>query len=493
MADKKISIGRREFLRLAGMATAGATAFTANSCAPAKTNQETGLNLHAPIKFTKETDVIIIGTGGAGLWAAYETTKAGIKTVIVEKEPRFGGDTVLACGVFPIVGTKALKNAGMASPTPEEAYNQFYDLLFSKRRVPELGKAVMVYGAKCIDIWTEQFGIEWMPFPDSKGTERFFHIPQPGLGNLRHLFTPLFKHVKKAGAEFMFETKMLSFIVDKNKTPVGVRVQDVNTLTYTDIKAKKILLATGDFVANQEMIARFLPSWSTIPCITYTSMGEGIQMALPLGASLERMDDPVNFTAENPNIVVWGGYESIIHVDPKGKRFVKETDMHHVAVALVDNGFYHWYAIFDEQTAKGYNAHSIKKISKLGIISKADQIEDLADKIGVPPSNLSETLKHYNQMMEAGKDTQFNRKRHLRPLNPPFYAAFTRAVRYKTNGGLQINQHCQVIDVTGMPIHDLYAAGSVTGSTTPNVMDACGIGMLAGEVMVKHLKGQEPT
>lgn len=481
------NLNRREFLRIAGITTAAtATTFSIAGCS-AESKAENATEIGGEISFDKEVDVLIVGSGAAGLWCAYETINAGLNTCILEKEISHGGDSLLACACLPIIGTKPLLDSGLLPMTAEEAYDKYYDPLFSKRRVPELGKHILVNSAKCVDIWTEQFGVEWMPF--LPGPTAYFHVPKPGLGTDYLLVNPLFDYVVDQGTEVLFETKAMNFIVNENNEAVGIRSLDLRSQSFMDIKAKTIVITTGDFVSNQEMIAKNLPDWGRMVCNTYTSMGQGLEMCLPLGASLERMNEPCNFTAENPNIVVWGFYDPVLQVLPNGKRFCNESLGHEVAGACYEAGYKEWYCIYDEEIKNGYNSYSINNIEKLGLVKKAVTIEDLANQINVPAEELSSTLARFNEQMESGEDQDFGRKSFLRPLKPPFYAAYTRPVRYKTYGGLRINENCQLIDEKDQPIKNVYAAGSVTGSATPNVPDVCGLGMHAGEMIVKELAG----
>jgi predicted oxidoreductase len=108
-------------------------------------------------------------------------------------------------------------------------------------------------------------------------------------------------------------------------------------------------------------------------------------------------------------------------------------------------------------------------------------IEELAAKTLLPLAQLKATIEKYNSDAKAGTDTEFKKAYFFKPLNPPYYAIKNRVVRYKTNGGLAINEKCQVVDKANNPIPNLYAAGSCQGETTPNVHDVCAIGMHAGQ------------
>ncbi|MEM4188860.1 MAG: FAD-dependent oxidoreductase [Candidatus Methanomethylicaceae archaeon] len=483
--SKKRSVNRREFLKLAGLAAIGGTVVASTSCSG---SQSEGMPAGGEIKFSKETDALIIGAGGAGLWAAYELVEAGFKPLIVEKAASWGGDTILACGVLPIHGTIVQKQQGIQDMSPEEAWEKAKDF-FKDKRVPELARIVYINAARAIDILTEKFGVKWMPM-DPNSYTKFFHIPEPGMQNDHKLLEPLYKYSVEKGAEYLFETKAISFIVNQRNEPVGVRVQDQVSGKFMDIRAKKILLATGDFISNQEMVAKYLPQWAGVPVSTYGSMGEGILMAMAIGASTTDMESTVasNLMSHFAPTVVWGYYNSIIHVSASGKRMCNENQIFKAPDICLELGDTFWWTIFDESLVNGYHKTSYQTREKQGGVVVANTIEELAEKTLLPYENLKATIEKYNSDAEKGEDTEFGKKVCFYPLKPPYYAVKNKLVRYKATGGLSINERAQVIDRAGNPIPNLFAAGSCQGETTPNVADAFAVGMLAGQIMAQELK-----
>lgn len=478
----KTGVNRRNFLRLAGMATIAGAGMLSGCSAKGAANSFPG----GEIKFTKETDVVIIGAGGAGLWGAYAIGKAGLKSILVEKMPSWGGDTILACGVLPVHGTKVQIQQGIKDTSPEETW-EAAKARYAKNRVPELSRIVTLYAPRCIDIWSEEFKVEFTDM-DKNGYTKFFHIPKPGMRNDHKLLEPLFEFAKKSGTEFMFETRAISFIVnDKNET-VGVRVQDEVSKKCLDIKAKKVLIASGDWVSNQEMISRYLPVWANTPMTTSTSMGEGIQMALAVGANLSQMDSVANLMSHFAPSVVFGIYDPLIHVSPEGKRMCNENSIFDAPGKAYAAGHTFWWSIFDETLVKGVHAATYQAREKMGGVVKADTIEELAAKTFLPLDALKATIERWNTDAKAGKDTEFGRTIAFAPLKAPFYAFKNTVVRYKTNGGLSINDKAQVVDKNDKPLANLYAAGACQGETTPNVHDVCAIGLYAGEQIVASLK-----
>ena len=480
---KKEGINRRQFLRIAGMATAGAAVSSAAGCRGAGSGSADSL-AGGEIEFTKETDALVIGSGGAGLWATYELTKAGVSTLVVEKEPSWGGDTILACGVLPVHGTVVQEQQGIEDLSPEETW-EAYKERYADARVPELHKTVYLNAPRAINIWTEEFGVEWMPMdPDSY--TKFFHIFAPGMQNDHLGFEKIYNFCAESN-EFMFETRAMAFIIDQDDRPVGLRVRDEVTGEYTDIRFKKCLLATGDWVSNQEMIAKYLPSWTKAPAVTNASMGEGIQMAQALGAETTSMDSVANLMSDFAPVVVWGFYESLIHVFPNGERICNENAIFNAPGLAHEEGYTFWWSVFDEALPEGYFKNSYQTRAKRGNVVTADTVEELAAKMMVPVETLKATVEKYNTDAEAGEDTVFGKSFGFTPLKAPFYALKNRVVRYKTNGGLRIDKDCRVLNRFDEAIPNVYAAGSCQGETTPNVHDVSAIGMHAGQVMAAEL------
>ncbi len=483
--SKDQGLNRRDFLRLAGVSAIGAAAV--GGLAGCSSSASEGVTPGGEIKFSKETDAVIVGTGGAGLWAAYELCKAGIKPVILEKQPSWGGDTILACGVLPVRGTKVQAQQGIKSETPAELWEKYKETYSKRYAVPELMKVVLENGTRCVDIWSEEFGVEWMQM-DQAAYTNFFHIAAPGMQNDHKLLEPLVKFAKDNGAEFLFETKALSLIVNQDNAVMGVRVQDQVTGKFQDIRAKKVLIATGDWVSNQEMVARYLPKWEGLPMTTYTSMGDGVQMGTAVGANVVRMEEASNLMSHFAPTVVWGYYDSIIHVSPEGKRLGNENNIHAAADMAKETGFLYWWTICDDTLVNGVHAETFRTREKAGGVVKAETLEELAAKTHIPFEQLKATVDKYNADAEAGTDTEFKKTTAFLPITAPFYAVPSTIVRYKTNGGLDINANCEVMDRGKTPIANLYAAGACQGQTTPNVNDVCAVGMHAGQQMAAALK-----
>ena len=483
------NINRRQFLRVAGLA--GATAVITAGCGPkdAGTSAEAEHLPGGGVNFSKETDALIIGAGGAGIWAAHELVEAGITPLLVDKAPSWGGDTMLACGALPISGTVVQEQQGVETMSPEDIWTN-YAAMFENNRVPELSRKVLFNAVECVNIWTEKYGIQWTDLTQQEPYTHRILIAAPGMQNDHLMFRPLVEHIEENGGEFMFKTRAIGLIVDQDNAVVGARVYDEFTETYIDIKAKKTLLSTGDWVSNQEYVSKYLPQFARVPVVTSGSMGDGLSMGTSVGAGLTRMEEEPNLMASFAPAVVWGIYDPMIHVTPAGERYADENSIHYNCNAIHELGYTFWWTIIDQSLLEGQRRQSFDNLLNTDtLVLYGDTIEELAEQMLIKPETLKATLDRYNEMCENGEDTDFGRDVALKPLNnPPYIAVRNVLVRYKTVGGMMINENTQVVTEDAEVIPNLYAAGSCTGETTANVHDVSAIGMEAGRQMAAALK-----
>lgn len=483
------NINRRQFLRVAGLA--GATAVVAAGCGPkdAGSSAEAERLPGGGINFTKETDALIIGAGGAGIWAAHELVDAGITPLLVEKAPSWGGDTMLACGAFPVSGTVVQEQQGLASMSAEEIWEAYKDY-YADKRVPELTRKVLFNAVECVNIWTERYGVEWTDMTEQEAYTHRILIPEPGMQNDHLIFEPLVEHIEEEGGEFMFKTRAIGLIVDQDNAVVGARVYDEFTETYIDIKAKTTLLSTGDWVSNQEYISKYLPQFARVPVVTSSSMGDGLTMGQSVGAGLTRMEEESNLMASFAPAVVWGLYDAMIHVTPAGERYCDENSIHYGCNSIHEMGYTYWWTIIDQTLLEGQRRQSFENLLNTdNQVFYGDTPEELAEQMLVKPETLKATIDRYNEMCENGEDTDFERDVALKPLNnPPYVAVKNVLVRYKTIGGMMINENTQVVTEDDEVIPNLYGAGACTGETTTNVHDVSAIGMEAGRQMAAAIK-----
>lgn len=474
-------LNRRGFLRLAGMATvAGAAATTISGCAP----QQQASTEHIPggeINFTRETDVLVVGAGMSGLWTSYRLAKAGLKTLVVEKLPAYGGDAVLACGVIYGRGTVVQQQYGIPDAPPEDAWEQVA-ARYEQERVPALHRMTYINAAEAIRIWTEDFGIEWMDMT-TPGWTPFFHVHADGLHNVPKLMKPLHDYAEENGVEFLYEMRAKSLILDADDAVVGVRIQDEVTGGFEDIQAKKVVLATGDYVSNQEMISKYAPQAVRTPIHTPNSMGEGHLMGVAAGAELQKMGQIVALGPDFVPMTTVGLFDSTLNVYPDGRRIGSEMNMMEPCIKYQEEGYHCFWTIYDDAILNGPHASTYEERANMGGVITAESIEELAAKTLIPLEQLQATIDRFNEDAEAGEDTEFAKPIGIRALEAPFYAVSSHAVRYKAAGGMMVDENLQVLNKAEEPIGNLYAIGGAQGELSINIHQAAAMGLHVGEVL----------
>ena len=178
-------------------------------------------------------------------------------------------------------------------------------------------------------------------------------LPEHGIGDMTTVLTPLQKGLEEKGATYKLNLRATNFIVDAEGTPIGVRFHDEKNDGIVDIKASKIIVATGGFSCNQEMVSTYVPSQQRLGPLTVNSMGEGHQLCKALGGSYTHMDMEANLMSDLAQVTVWGYFGPNVQVTPQGTRFIKEDQSHDSPTACYEGGFGYWWTIFDNQLING--------------------------------------------------------------------------------------------------------------------------------------------
>ena len=448
----------------------------------------------APVDFTEETEVLILGTGIAGMSAAMDPVEAGHKVMLVDKLDRVGGESFIACGVMNVSGSKMQKDAGIAGD-PEEKWKAYEPVLEKKGETDDMEykHKVYVYQTEWADRVAADYGGVFQPLADYKdtGAPTSMLLPEHGIGDMTTVLTPLQKGLEQKGATYKLNLRATSFIVDAEGTPIGVRFNDEKNNRPVDVKAKKIIVATGGFSCNQEMMSAFLPSQAKLGPLTVHSMGEGHQMCKALGGSYVHMDMEANRMSDLAQVTVWGYFSPQVQVTPQGRRFIKEDQSHDSPDAAAEMGLGYWWTIFDDQTINGSQAWNVK----LNMESNADRLvgpcnslDELAAAMDIPADTLQATFETYDAQVAAGEDKEFGKKLFLKSLAAPYYAMKHFPYRYKTHGGMKVTTDSQLTDKDGTPIPNVYCCGSTVADSGSDLSPNAGSGLISGKAVVEALK-----
>ena len=411
-----------------------------------------------------DTDIVIIGAGGAGMTAAINATQAGKDVILLEMMPYAGGNTTKATGGMNAAETHYQKEQGI-----EDSVEQFVeDTMKGGHDINDRDLVTIMAenSAEGID-WLDSIGAPLPKISFSGGaTNQRIHAPEDGSGVGAYLVTALLKKIDELGIKVMYNTKATD-LLSLEGTVNGVMAESDEA--YYTIHSKAVILATGGFGNNQEMIVNYRSDLEgTVTTSAPGIMGDGIVMAETVGAGLVDIDQiQLHPTVEQKTSMLIT--ESVrgdgaILVNQDGKRFTDELLTRDVvsAAELAQPGSYA-YIIFDQKLREGLKA--TEKYISTGITVQGDTIEDLAAAIDVDPATLADTLANWNKYVADKNDPDFGRTTGMENdlSTPPYYAIKIAPGIHHTMGGVHIDTAAHVIDTNGKVIPGLFAAGEVVG------------------------------
>ena len=410
------------------------------------------------------TDIVIIGAGGAGMTAAINATQAGKDVILVEMMPYAGGNTTKATGGMNAAETHYQKEQGI-----EDSVEQFVeDTMKGGHDINDRDLVTIMAENSAAGIdWLDSIGAPLPKISFSGGaTNQRIHAPEDGSGVGAYLVTALLKKMDELGIKVMYNTKATD-LLSLEGTVNGILAESDDA--YYTIHSKAVILATGGFGNNQEMIVRYREDLEgTVTTSAPGIMGDGIVMAQAVGADLVDIDQiQLHPTVEQKTSMLIT--ESVrgdgaILVNQDGKRFTDEllTRDKVSAAELAQPGSYA-YIIFDQKLREGLKA--TEKYISTGITVQGDTIEDLAAAIEVDPATLADTLANWNKCVADKNDAEFGRTTGMDNdlSTPPYYAIKIAPGIHHTMGGVHIDTGAHVIDLNGKVIPGLFAAGEVVG------------------------------
>lgn len=443
---------------------------------------------------TVETQIVIVGSGPAGLSAALEASEAGADVVLMDAKSDLGGNIDITGGLFG-VDSKFTKEMGI-EVDPMDIVNE--ELKVFTYRVDALKWRDLVEASGDDVDWLSDHGVEYMEVIDYSNTGTF-----PICHNWGPTFAPthvLVSALEKTGCTIMTETRGRKLVVEDGKV-TGILAERADG-SVVQVNAPAVIIATGGYVDNTEMVKKVLRSESYFTRAMGGHNGDGINMAVEAGAlsmlpEKTLMAYPVMSIEENMGwyntlgMILSG---SVVWVSSDGRRFTNEacTEITEgLAIAtcltqrqsytLVDQGIMDSYgehgftkeeqenieAIIEGTDVEGLN-DGLKYILDCAVdageqtIWRGDSWEELAEAAGMDPDTLVETVERYNADCAAGKDSEYakNPEKMIALDTPPFYLVKNGYYVTTTLGGLDYDRDMRVLDEMGVAIPGLYVAGT---------------------------------
>lgn len=467
-----------------------------------------------------ETDLVIIGGGGSGLTAAVRSAELGTKTVVLEKMQVLGGAAGICGGQIAVQGAQIQKDLGVQDDSPAWFA---YDLLANGHMRNDL-TALTAYSdnlGPSVDwamksLGMTQFEEMKLQYRGEFSKDRSLYIKGAGAGFISLLTNKL----SDMPVTIKTGTKVEKILKDEKGAVVGVEATDANGTKYV-VRSKAVLLATGGYGANREMLGGDLQKALYYGPVCAT--GDGHRMAEAAGAKLINMElgkqypNGIEVAPGLAKSTIQGNYEawkrSGIIVNHAGERIVNEkASNNHILPYLLKEKDATLFMFMDAYTWEGFS----KNLKKTGItdeelqkwidangkgdtlVMHADTIEALAKLAGMDPEVLQKTVDRYNGFVAEGKDEDFGRPVEFmkKKIEQGPYWLVEQKSRFATSlGGVKITPKLEVTDTNGKAIPNLFASGEVVGgvhgtdsAAGANIAWAITSGKLAAEAIAEHLK-----
>ena len=457
---------------------------------------------------TSNYDVVVIGAGGAGFSAAITARNAGANVVLLEKMPAVGGNSLISGAEMNAAKNWVQPKLGINDDSPELHAEDTFKGGDGKGDMKVIN--VMTHQALDAAKWCRDYlGVR---FEDDN---LFFfggHSRKRALIPVGHTGTEFIaKFQAKAdelGIPVITNMKAEELIKNKDGRVVGVKAT-MDGSEYTFNAKGGVVLATGGFGANPEMVKKYNPKiderFKTTDAPGTT--GEALYMAERAGAQLVNMGyiqtypicDPISGAIE---LIADARFDGAIMLNQEGKRFVEELQRRDVLSEAILNqtGQYCWVLWNDNigkisNTVKAH-ANEYEAFTKQGIMTTCDDLKCIADFTKIPFDQLRKTVKRVSDMAGKGNDKDFNHRAGLMDMQQgKYYVIKAVPSTHHTMGGVRINEKAEALTAEGKVIPGLWAAGEVTGVTHGTnrlggnaYTDIIVFGRIAGEAAAKAAK-----
>ncbi len=469
--------------------------------------------------------VIVVGAGISGLTTALELGRGGAEVTVVDMSSVVGGHAVMSQGGVSVIDTPLQRESGIED-NADMAYSDFLD--WGEDADADWVRYYVDHSRAEIYDWLLDLGVRFESVLAAPGNsvDRFHQPAGRGIGLVTPIYDACLEH---ESIRFVWNAQATK-LLEKNGRVAGIEVRHLRDGSEELLMADAVVLATGGFQSNLDMVREFWPQDITFPERILAgsgrnSIGLGHRLAQSVGGDLVMMDHQWNYFTGIPDPrkpgSKWGLSAANMYgilVNPDGKRF---ASLHNWAKEVMPPMLRQkrvtvWF-IFDAATREkfvvsGTEWADFKKVERLilenpDLVKKADTIEELAIKSGLPPENLKATLTRYNELVDAGRDldfsrfgpdrTEYNNTASPKLNSPPYYAMQAWPLTRKSMGGVAIDLSCRVLDKQKQPIAGLFAVGELTGLAGINgkaALEGTFLGpcIMTGRVAARTILGTRP-
>lgn len=474
-----------------------------------------------------ETDILILGGGASGLAAALAAAEAGAKRItVIEKQASTGGMGRCANGLFGC--ESPVQRREMFDVTADECFNIHMDWAHWFRVDPPLVRAFLRRSGETI-AWLEGKGVNFDLRKSWPNQNAVWHIPDKGGAGLMLL---LRREAEERGVEFVCSAEAKRLIMADGRVAGAVVSTAEGDIEFV---ATQVILATGGFGGNPELLEQYCPTYDPEIPIEETNRcntGAGLIMAREAGAAIAKTV-PVLYGGHWVDSGMAPGTPPLISVttdplpiwlDCDGRRFCDEGAFYADFAACGLRHKYTW-ALFDDDVRRRLeeegpthggdapgHSKTVRGIPGLDSIfdkytvgrrgefcRRADTLEEIADFAGFDLDVLKDTLERFNAACACGYDSDFLKERRLMlPVKKaPYYIIRCCVNFHDTCGGIRVTENMQVRDPDDRPMPGLYAIGSLSDGVEPDVYNwklcsfafgfAINSGRIAGEAAAAAL------
>lgn len=414
-------------------------------------------------KRSEQTDIVVIGAGGAGLAAAIAAADLGARVIVLEKMPVVGGNTQLAAGGMNAAGTKAQAAQGL-----QDNWKIMFDDTMKgggNRNDPKLVE-IMTRGSSAAIDWLTSLGGDFNKLERSGGqTVMRTHQATGGAAFGPYVTNVVYQAARKRSVAIRSRSRVRELIRRPDGAIGGVLVEDARGNAYT-IEAKAVVVASGGYGNAPDRLARIRPDLGRFTSTGQPgTTGDALDFVSAAGGDIYDLDlvqiHPTQAYGTKTLISETVRGAGAILVNQQGKRFVNElTTRDKATAAVLQQTGGHAYLVFDGSTRK--KMHMFHGYEELGLVREAASLDKLAAVMGAEANLLGQTVADYNRYRAAGKDEAFDR-----PAMPtgiegaPYFSIKVRPAIHFTMGGVRIDEKTRVLRNDRSPLPGLYAVGEV--------------------------------